>query len=90
MKGEAASLWGTNRATMNTQTTPVSEKALRAALRSKFGTRKYRITSNRYAHGGLVEAIGVMPNTNIEGWYILGPAYSVEVLSVIGLGNPYA
>ena len=75
---------------MNTQTTPVSEKTLRAALRSTFGSRKYKITRNAYAHGGLVEVFGRMPNTNAEGWYILGPAYSVEVLSIVGLGNPYA
>lgn len=44
-----------------------NEAKVRRALRAKFGSRKYRITAD-----GEVHANGVMPNTNLEGWYLLG------------------
>jgi hypothetical protein len=40
---------------------------LRAALRDKFGPRRYRIRQR-----GEVEVYGTMPNTNIVGWYFYG------------------
>ena len=76
---------------MNTYTiTPVTERELRNGLRSKFGKRNYKILHNSLYHGGLVEVYGKMPNSNVDGWYILGAAYSVEVLNIIGFENPYA
>ncbi len=40
---------------------------LRFALRTKFGSRKYRITKR-----GDVNVYGVIPNTNTVGWYFYG------------------
>lgn len=42
-------------------------KAIRAALRSAFGTRKYRITAT-----GEIHVHGTMPNTSQIGWYLFG------------------
>ena len=44
-----------------------ADKALRDALRSKFGSGRYRITAT-----DLVEVYGEMPNTNRTGWYYYG------------------
>ena len=40
---------------------------LRAALRDKFGPRRYRIRQR-----GEVEVYGTMPNTGTVGWYFYG------------------
>jgi hypothetical protein len=42
-------------------------KKLRAALRDKFGPRRYRISQR-----GEVVVYGAMPNTNAVGWYFYG------------------
>lgn len=41
--------------------------AIRKALRSAFGARKYRITKNQEIH-----IYSNMPNTNQIGWYLFG------------------
>ena len=53
-------------------------KAIRTALRAKFGTRNYLITKN-----GMVHVYAVMPNAYREGWYILGSVDSAEVTNVV-------
>ena len=45
----------------------VTVKALRDALRNKYGARKYKITA-----AGDVCVLGYMPNTSTRGWYLLG------------------
>lgn len=40
---------------------------LRRTLRSLYGLRNYRITKDR-----VVYVYGVMPNTNLKRWYVLG------------------
>lgn len=52
------------------------EYLLRKLLREEFGTRKYRIVGQ----GQLTEihVYGVMPNTNITGWWLLGGIKDVE------------
>ena len=40
---------------------------IRAALRSLFGARQYRITRD-----GEIHVYGVMPNSNVVGWYLYG------------------
>ena len=57
-----------------------SIKALRAALVSKFGPGKYRITST-----GEVHAYGTMPNTNQRGWYLLGYVGDAQMYASLGL-----
>ena len=53
-------------------------KALRTALRAKFGTRQYLITKD-----GMVHVYGTMPNTNQEGWYLLGSVDEARVQNVV-------
>ena len=47
--------------------TSVTVKALRDALRNKYGASKYKITAT-----GDVHVLGYMPNTSTRGWYLLG------------------
>lgn len=42
-------------------------QAIRNILRNAFGARQYRITKD-----GEIHVHGVMPNTNIPGWYLYG------------------
>lgn len=49
------------------------EKQLRAELAKKYGTRKYRITSDNEVH-----AYGRMPNSVETGWYLVGSVREVE------------
>lgn len=42
-------------------------KTIRNALRVKFGARRYRITRT-----GDIHVFGVMPSTNVVGWYLYG------------------
>lgn len=55
-------------------------KALRAALVETFGPRKYWIRKD-----GMIGVYGTMPNTNQEGWYLLGHKDSAEVLNKLGI-----
>ncbi|MDO9596748.1 MAG: hypothetical protein Q7J47_03410 [Azoarcus sp.] len=52
------------------------EQQLRKLLRDEFGTRKYRIVGQGAATE--VHAYGTMPNTNTEGWFVLGGIKDVE------------
>jgi hypothetical protein len=45
----------------------MTEKELRKILVSLFGKRNYRITRDNDIH-----VYGVMPNTNLYGWYLYG------------------
>ena len=44
----------------------MSMTKLRAALRERFGARRYRVTR------GEVHAYGAMPNSIVTGWYFVG------------------
>lgn len=52
---------------MITTTNKTQLRALRAALRARFGARRYRITRDAEIH-----VYGQMPNTNIVGWWFFG------------------
>lgn len=45
----------------------ISTNKARKILRTRFGARRYRITSEREIH-----VYGRMPNTNVTGWYFFG------------------
>ena len=47
---------------------------LRKALRDKYGKRNYRIDRN-----DLVHVYGVMPNSNIVGWWFMGDIINAEL-----------
>lgn len=49
-------------------------KILRAALRAKFGPRRYRITRNDEVH-----VYGIMPNARNVGWWLMGDLLSAEL-----------
>jgi len=49
------------------ETSDIAVSAIRQALRSMFGARRYRITRE-----GEIHAWGVMPNTNATGWWLYG------------------
>lgn len=51
-------------------------KRLRQALRDKYGAGKYRITGTYLTEQ--VHVYGVMPNTNQEGFFLLGDLTSTE------------
>ena len=48
--------------------------ALRELLRSEFGARRYQIRADQTVH-----AYGRMPNTDQDGWYLLGSITEVEL-----------
>lgn len=54
--------------------------AIRQALRTKYGTRKYRIDAD-----GTIHVYGRMPNATLTGWYLLGRIDSRETLQGLGL-----
>lgn len=47
--------------------TTKTDAEVRAAVKSIFGAKNARVTKN-----GEVHVKGVMPNTNVSGWYLLG------------------
>ena len=49
------------------ETSSIAASAIRQALRSMFGAGRYRITKN-----GEIHAYGVMPNSNVKGWWLYG------------------
>jgi hypothetical protein len=53
---------------------------IRAALREKFGARRYRIDAAGYIH-----AFGRAPNSQFTGWYLFGSIYSAETLVALGV-----
>ena len=52
-------------------------KNLRAALRAKFGARKYKIIGTAYCEQ--VHVYGLMPNSNTVGWWLMGDLFSAEL-----------
>lgn len=52
--------------------------AIKKALRSKFGYRKYRISNN-----GEIHVYEKMPHTNEERWYLYGYVGDVDTMSRI-------
>ena len=52
----------------------INHSQLRAALRTKYGSRNYRITRNDEVH-----IFGVMPNTQIVGWWLMGDIVEAEL-----------
>ena len=53
---------------------------IRAARRTEFGARKYRITK-----AGDIHVNGMMPNTNQTGWYLFGHIGNAQTLRTLGL-----
>lgn len=49
------------------ETATISASAIRQALRTEFGPRRYRITRN-----GEIHAYGAMPNSKATGWWLYG------------------
>jgi hypothetical protein len=49
------------------ETSNIAASAIRQALREMFGTRRHRIT-----RGGEIHAYGVIPNSNVRGWWLYG------------------
>ncbi|GKS73681.1 hypothetical protein AVME950_02315 [Acidovorax sp. SUPP950] len=47
--------------------------AIRAALIARFGARKYRITAS-----GEIHAYGTLPNTSMDGWFVLGDVQTIQ------------
>ena len=57
-----------------------SINTIRAALRTLFGARQYRITRD-----GEIHVHGTMPNTNQVGWYLFGRIDSAHTKAELGL-----
>lgn len=64
------------------ETSNIKASALRQALRREFGPRCYRITRDGDIHG-----FGVMPNTNITGWYLYGRVDDAQTLVRLGIDS---
>jgi len=54
-------------------------KVLRVALRRKYGSRKYRITSSGYVH-----VYSQMPHIGVDGWWLMGDFETAEDWMGIG------
>ena len=52
----------------------ISRKALRAALRAKFGARCYRITRTSEVY-----VYGLIPHTRTAGWWLMGDIIGAEL-----------
>ena len=52
-------------------------KTLRAALRARFGERKYKITGSACCEQ--VHVYGLMPNSTTVGWWLMGDLFNAEL-----------